>query len=516
MSVRSIQRRWFRRALALLAACWVVSACAAQDAALQARLEARAGELVSTVSAFYAARGYAPVWTGSPAALARADTLVYVLHTADRDGLRPASYDAARLTKQVQAMRQGQAVDAVGLEVRLSEALVRYVAHLTRGRVAPAALHAGWAPTRATPDLATAVQHVVASASLADALGALAPPYAGYRTLREALAHYRRLAQDGGWPALELDGLLAFGDRGDAVERLHRRLAITEAGVPMAADRLRMFGVATEAAVRAFQRRHGLEPDGIVGPQTRTALNVPVEVRIAQIETSLERWRWLPRPPEAQYLLVNSAGGRLAVVDEGRAVLAMDVIVGAPRTPTPLFHSAVEKVVLAPSWYIPASIAKAEILPRLRRDPGYLNRQGIRRLPGGGLRQEPGPRNPLGRLKFIAPNPFSIGLHDTPARHLFGRTDCAFSHGCIRLEKPVELATFMLRNDTTWTRARIEAVIAAWRETTIPVPHPVPVYVLYWTAWVDAEGTVHFRSDRDGTDAALRRALRQAETVTER
>ncbi|HMB94380.1 MAG TPA: L,D-transpeptidase family protein [Rhodothermales bacterium] len=485
--------------------------CVAQtDAALQGRIEARVAALPEGLAAFYQERGFAPLWTESPEGWQRAEVLLDVLQHAEQEGLMPEVYGAEALAAQVRAWSPGNREDPVrqaNLELTLSIALFRYVAHLAQGRVPPATLHTGWAGTQRDDEVLALVRGVVTSTPMTEALDQLSPPYAGYQALRAALAHYRQIQAADGWATVHLDGTLRLGDRGATVPRLRRRLAVTEDSVIVPLDDPDLFDETLEGTVRAFQKRHGLEVDGIVGPQTLAALNVPVEARIRQIEYSLERWRWLPHLPDAQHILVNVAGGRLHVVDEGQEVLTMKVIVGKPSTPTPLFHSEIQGVVLAPYWYVPASITRHEILPWLKRDPGYLARHDMRWMPGGQLRQDPGPRNPLGRLKFIFPNRYSVGLHDTSEPHLFARSACAFSHGCMRLEKPIELALYTLRRDTSWTRARLEATIHQWKETRIMLPAPIPVYVLYWTAWVDEHGTVQFRSDIYHHDQALQRAL---------
>ena len=435
----------------MLVAVWVPIACMAQTPpSLQDHLEARAAEWPDGLHAFYKERNFAPAWIGNADALKQAEELLAVVQASEQDGLVPDNYDAETLIAEVHRLQRGSQADAVhwlDLELNLTSVVFRYVSDLSQGHVSPSTLHAGWAETRRI-GLLTCVQEVVASPNLAEALKRVRPPYTGYTLLQGALAQYRQMQMAGGWPALHLEGTLRLGDRHATVSLLRRRLAVTEDSLVAFSGEPDLFDEALEGVVLAFQRRHGLEADGIVGPQTLGALNVPVEERIQQIEYSLERWRWLPQPPDAQYLLVNTAGGRLSVFEKGKEVLAMKVIVGKPRTSTPLFHGKIEGVVLAPYWYVPASIVRNEIRPRLKRDPGYLARHDMHWMANGQLRQDPGPRNPLGRLKFIFSNRYSVGLHDTSEPHLFERSDCMFSHGCIRLEKPIELALYTLRGDT--------------------------------------------------------------------
>lgn len=326
------------------------------------------------------------------------------------------------------------------------------------------------------------------------------------RLLEHALSAYRALEEAGGWSEVPNGPNLRWGDRGERVRAVRQRLTRSWDLAPTPADDDALFDQVLDDAVRRFQERHGLETDGIVGPRTRTAMNVPVEERIRQLVINLERIRAVPDSLGSRYAVINVPGFRLQVIEEGVAVLESKVIVGKPSTPTPLFSTEIVQVVPAPYWYVPASIARNEILPRLNGDPGYLERNGIRRLGGGTLRQDPGPRNPLGRLKFTIPNPHGVGLHDTSEPWLFARSERAFSHGCIRLEKPIEMALYVLRG-TEWTRAEIERAIDTWQQRVIQVPDPLPIYVYYWTAWVEPDGTVHFRSDIYGRDAERYRGL---------
>ncbi|HEX9671116.1 MAG TPA: L,D-transpeptidase family protein [Thermoanaerobaculia bacterium] len=229
------------------------------------------------------------------------------------------------------------------------------------------------------------------------------------------------------------------------------------------------------------------------------------ERRLRQVEINLERWRWLPRDLGRRHVVVDVAAFTVRAVEEGRTELATRAIVGRSYTKTPSFSSAVDRVVLNPSWHVPAGIAANEVLPRAHREPGYLRREGFRVLPGGAVVQDPGPRNALGRIKFVFPNPFTVYLHDTPARSLFERDTRTFSHGCIRIADPLELAVWALRGDPRWSRAAIEAAIAAGREREVRLAAPIPIHLVYWTAWVDEQGTLELRDDVYGRDEPLLR-----------
>jgi murein L,D-transpeptidase YcbB/YkuD len=298
-----------------------------------------------------------------------------------------------------------------------------------------------------------------------------------------------------------------------------------------------MFDRALEAAVRGFQRRHGLAPDGRVGEATLAALNVPVAERIRQLELNLERWRWLPADLGNRYIVVNLPGYDLRVVERQRGangdgettVMDMRTVVGRTELPTPAMSATITQIVLNPFWNIPADIAEKEMIPELAKDPAYLAKRQIKVLSREKgrhavdprkidwesegwrfeyrLRQEPGPRNSLGQLKFVLANPFGIYLHDTPKRSLFRQLKRAISHGCIRVEHPHELAAYLLAG-TQWSRDAIASVVASDKRKFIDLPGPVPVYLVYFTAWVDEDGNAQFRDDVYGDDAALDAALR--------
>jgi murein L,D-transpeptidase YcbB/YkuD len=316
------------------------------------------------------------------------------------------------------------------------------------------------------------------------------------------------------------------GDRGYAVVVLQHRLHATGDLTTWPPDSGDLFDEALAQAVRTFQQRHGLDADGIVGGDTRAALQVSVEERIRQLALNTERWHDLPEPLGPRYILINIPSFTLQVVENEQPVLSMRTVVGTPSRPTPLFRSMLTAVILNPAWDVPDRIAREEIVPLQRQEPAYLTTHHFTLLQGWGaethviaphtidwsqlsathfpyrLRQEPGSTNALGRIKFLVPNPFHVFLHDTPARSLFRQPVRASSHGCIRLEQPKALAAYLLRDDPTWTRARIDAAIAQGQQRTIALAAPLPVYVIYHTAWVDTVGTVHFRPDIYAYDTA--------------
>jgi lipoprotein-anchoring transpeptidase ErfK/SrfK len=342
---------------------------------------------------------------------------------------------------------------------------------------------------------------VEGDASGAGAIG----PYGTTAALEQALARVSAAASAGGWPTVGAGPTLERGATGDRVGRLRERLAASGDLVWIAASGARdgpgapgaeaSFDAALEQAVRRFQVRHGLAPDGRVGPETRAALDRSAAQRAAQIAANLEARRRLEAGLEPRFVLVNVPDYRLVVVDEHATTLTMAVAVGRPDWSTPPIDDRIERIVVNPAWNVPASIVSKELAPKLARDPGYLKRNGMVRLAGGGVRQRPGPRNPLGRLKFVFPNHAAIYLHDTPGQAVFDRRERDVSHGCLRLDDARALAELLLRDVPGWDRAQLDAAIATGRTEEIPLAAPIPIHVVYWTAWVDADGTLQLRKD---------------------
>jgi murein L,D-transpeptidase YcbB/YkuD len=351
--------------------------------------------------------------------------------------------------------------------------------------------------------------------------------------LQKALATYRDIEIAGGWTTIPDGPVLKPGMVDARVALLRERLARTGDLSPKARGDGEVFNDELVVAVKRFQRRHGLDVDGVAGPATLSALNVPVSRRIRQIVVNLERWRWLPQALGEYHVIVNIADFHLDCVEKGDTVHAGRVIVGRDYRRTPVFSDELSYIVFNPNWEVPNLIAVEDILPIVRKDPSYLERMGFDVLRGWGadekrydaasidwkavtkdnfpyrLRQKPGTTNALGRMKLMFPNRFSVYLHDTPARELFGKTERTFSSGCIRVERPIELATWLLSGDAAFDERGIRALLESGETRTVRLPRRVPIHLLYWTSWVDATGTVYFRRDIYGRDARLDAALRQ-------
>jgi murein L,D-transpeptidase YcbB/YkuD len=493
----------------------------------------RAQELVAR---HYQQTGFAPSWSDSDGPTAPVDSLVAVLRDAARDGLPPADYHTATIDSLVRRLRAPAAPAAqkralADLDLLCTDAFFLYGTHLLHGRVDPVELVPTWTLPRRHSALPAHLQTALNANTLRSTLADLRPSQPEYETFRRTLHRYRTIADQGGWPTIPDGPPLKEGRRDERVPllRTHLRLTGDLPGGASPPDPAR-FDDPLRQAVGRFQERHGLRADGVVGPATRAALNVPVESRIRQIAVNLERWRWLPPDLGNPHVLVNIADFWLRVVEHGDPVLQMRVVVGTQHRKTPVFSDRISYLVFNPYWHVPARIAAEDKLPLFQRTPALFDRLGYEAFQGWGadaapidgstidwdalsaddfpyrLRQKPGPTNALGRIKFMFPNPHDIYLHDTPTRWHFHRSRRDFSSGCIRVEHPTELAAYLLRHNRGWTPERIEAAFDNRDERGVILQRKVPIHLLYWTAWVE-NGTLHVRPDVYDRDAAVARAL---------
>lgn len=334
-------------------------------------------------------------------------------------------------------------------------------------------------------------------------IASLPPPYAGYDGLRRGLARYREIDADGGWSTLPSGPDLTLNAKGPRVVALRKRLAVEDKDVSTKDE---TFDRDLLDAVRRAQRRYGLKPSGIVSTQTLAALNVPVRDRVRQIMANMERWRWLPQDLAKDRIQVNIAAAVLTVFDGDTPVASMRAVTGRPGDETPMLQSSIHSIVINPPWNVPQSIATRELWPKQRANPGYFKRNGFKVIPldGGGnrLQQKAGPTSALGRLKFDFNNPYAVYLHDTPAQTTFARYDRLASHGCVRLERPVELADRLLGDSPTWGGG-VEDAIGKGDTVRAKLEKPVAVYLLYWTAFASANGQMNFRGDPYDWDGIL-------------
>lgn len=377
-------------------------------------------------------------------------------------------------------------------------------AHAVRaGRLDNSDFQKDWAMRPQAFDPLPSFRDAVAKDRLAAWIASLPPPYAGYDTLVAGLARYRKIAANGGWPVIGAGSELRLGGRGPQVAALRKRLAIEDSDVSANGD---TFDQSLLDAVRRAQRRYGLNPAGQVGAQTVASLNVPVGERVKQIKANMERWRWLPTELEKNRIQVNIAAAVLTVFDGDQPVTSMKAVTGRPGDETPMLTSTIHSIVLNPPWNVPSSIADKELWPKERANPGYLKRNGFRviEMEGGGRRlQQASENSALGRFKFDFDNPFAVYLHDTPAQAGFAKFDRLASHGCVRLEKPEDLARLLLRTTPEWPAEQIDTTLASGKTVRAKVADPVKVYLLYWTAFATPNGTMSFREDPYKWDGVL-------------
>ncbi len=491
------------------------------------------------VAGFYDARGGALAWTAAGRPTPQARALIAQLEAADGKGLHAGDYDGGRWAARVAALEAGRATpqQVADFDVALTVSAMRYVSDLHIGRVNPEQLgfHLDVEPKKY--DLSELLDGIAAADDVAARLDAVEPQYEYYRALQAALGRYRALVPKVAalQPLPEPAKSLEPGGTYDAMPRLAELLVLygdLPAGEQAAAGAT-TYGGPMVAAVKRFQERHGLAADGVAGKGTFRALNTPVAARLRQMELTLERWRWLAHEFGAPPIAVNIPAFQLrAFGREGDKVvpeLAMNVVVGKEYkgAQTPIFARPMKYLVFSPYWEVPPSIARNELLPKLAKDPGYAARNHYVIEGSGGrlpvdadslaavragrarIRQTPGTHNALGLVKFMFPNEFNVYLHSTPSQAAFAREERALSHGCVRVEKPLELAEFVLKDDPSWTREAIEAAMNAGEPRTVNLKTPIWVFILYGTAFVDEAGVVHFYRDVYGHDARLDAALKK-------
>jgi len=519
----------------------------AMHAAPEAIAGGQALQSPDLLQALYEDRDWRPIWfdeRGASSAL-KAQLFAALDRAADH-GLEPRHYHRDALFGLIEMRSAGADLAVLGdIELLASDGLLSLGSHLLHGKVDPETIDPGWLLQREVPDLfeALADGRGEGPVDLVVVLDDLAPRYEAYHRLRERLALQRQLVGNGPWPAIESGPLLRPGELDPRVSMIRQRLLflgdLTETD-QAAGEESNFYDDDLVQAVRTFQRRHGLEVDGIVGPRTLAELNISPAERVGQLRANLERWRWLPRDMGDEYLLVNIAAYSLHVRAGGEIVMTQRVVVGTPARRTPVFTGRMSYLVLNPSWEVPPRLAVQDVLPRIRADEDYLDNMGFSVLQGWGsderridpetvdwarlsarnfpyrLRQSPGPENALGQVKFMFPNRHNIYLHDTPARGLFGREERAFSSGCIRVEDADALTQWLLnQRSNIMSPERIRAVLDSGRETTVRLDRPLQVHLLYWTAWVDDQGGIQYRRDVYHRDLPLIAALHAAPVHTQ-
>jgi murein L,D-transpeptidase YcbB/YkuD len=492
------------------------------------------------VQKFYESYGYSLPWVKGMEPTAQAQQVIALLSKAEQEGLSAEDYDGPRWSDRLANLKpatgQPSEADAVRFDVALTVCVMRYISDLHIGKVNPKHFDFGLDVEAKKRDLPEFLKEdVVDATDLTGILAKVEPPYPGYQRTIQALHTYLEFAKEYEGKSLPaIQKTIAPGDSyPGGVPQLIRLLRLVgdlpaEANVP--ADET-VYQAPLVDAVKSFQRRHGRTPDGRITTQTLADLNVPLTRRVRQMQLTLERWRWLPVGLRSAPIVANIPEFRLRAYDENyKVALTMNVVVGkAYNHNTPVFSDTMKYVVFRPYWSVPYSIAKAEFLPRIASDPDYLAKKGfevvnnrqevvtsgtvtsemLAQLRAGKLfiRQTPGPKNSLGLVKFIFPNSYSVYMHDTPAQEFFAKSRRDFSHGCIRLEKPADLAVWVLRDNPGWDVDRVRRAMNESPNQQVNLARPIPVLIVYGTVIVTEDGLVHFYDDIYGHDAALEKVL---------
>lgn len=482
------------------------------------------------LAAVYERRGYAPAWYGRD----NAQELIAELGRGVAQGFLPQDFLLPLLLELQEEARSEDPSDIAAFDLVATDAAIRLVHHLVFGKVDPAAVDDAWNFDRPVferdpADVLNAALDGDGFAALMDKVHIDAP---SYQALVDALALYRAIAAEGGWPEVPDRAVLRPGMTDPAIPLLRERLAREGVDLPRSLAAATPSASATDtryddtlvAAVKAFQARHGLEADGIVGRDTFLSLNRTAAERVDQLRLSLERARWIMRDLDDEFVIVNIAAARTFLVRQD-AVWTTRSVTGSAYRQTPVFRDEIEYIEFNPTWTVPASIFQKDKLPLIRKDLQYLSRNDYDVVassdrspinpatvdwsapsPPVTLVQRPGPGNALGRVKFMFPNKHAVYLHDTNDPGLFDRNERNLSSGCVRLEYPFELAALLLEGRPDWTPARLQEILESGKTTRVQLEEPMPVLLTYWTAWIE-DGVVHFREDPYGRDGPLLEAL---------
>ena len=489
---------------------------------------------------FYLQRLFEPVWIERENFLSEARQMIDAILEAEKEGLNPKDYHVDKLTSIVETISRNNSAGIklnperlVDLELLLTDSYLLYGSHLLNGRVNPETYDPEWKIEYGETNILEILKKAAATGRIPESLSDLKPTHSRYAKLREARFKYQKIANNGGWPEIDSGPSMKTGAKDARIAQVRKRLEIE--GYPSSSfpDDPTIYDKDLQPTVVAFQRHYGLEPDGVIGPVTINAMNVPAPQRVRQISLAMERWRWLPRDLGTNYIRVNIANFKLAVIENEESVLDMRVIVGRTYRQTPVFSGKMTYLVLSPYWNVPYNIAVKDKLPYIKKDPEYLIKNNMKVFTGWGadakqldpktidwvtltgknfnywLRQDPGPGNALGRIKFMFPNKYNVYLHDTPSQELFDRAVGTFSSGCIRVAKPIELAVYVLKDNGEWNKKSILDTIEKREEKTVRLKKPIPVYLIYSTVLVNEDGSLDFRDDIYNRDKKLDEAMRE-------
>lgn len=498
---------------------------------------------------FYGDRDYKLAWFRDNELIPEAEKFLAAIDNASHEGLDPKNYRVVDISKLLKQYEQLEPSDSTRLElqkqidVSLTASYFNYASDFYRGRLNPREEDGlTWDVKKNKIKLHKALQTILKERESTYPYYEFEALHAGYTRLRDKLQEYRALQEKGGWPKIDLGKrkTIEKGDSAKAVLALRKRLN-PEQQLNAQDPKMLVYDAKLVDQVKNFQMLNGLKEDGVLGGNTLERLNIPVEDRIRQIMINMERWRWIPKRmvPKSlpqKYIWVNIPEYKLHIYEDPdgdpdaerqyKEVMDMRVIVGKTMHSTPIFSDKLEFVVMAPYWNVPNTIVEAEIKPKMVSNPGWLASNNMEvvtrdkaRTPVSPydidwssvtqnnfkylVRQKPGPKNSLGMIKFLFPNEYAVYLHDTPADALFNQTSRDFSHGCVRVQYPVELAKYLLKDMPQWNESKIRQTMTSGDETWVTLPNKVQVYIVYFTSWVDDEGQIHFRDDIYGHDKDL-------------
>ncbi len=481
-----------------------------------------------TVFQFYFNNLFESIWNND-----MASELIQVVSNCGNEGLNPSDYHLDAL-ETLFAKSDKTAVESAEFELLLTDSFILLASHMISGKVDPQRIDTNWKAVRREGDPVEIFKKALESGDIVGSLYALRPRYKGYARLMDKLALHRRIAEQGGWDEVPEGITLKLDIEDDRVVVIKKRLRSTGDLKNETEEDSRVYDIKLQEAVTSFQRRHGLADDGNIGKVTLEALNIPIEGRIIDIMINLERCRWLPQDLGEHHVMVNIPAFVMEVIKGNELMLEMDVAVGKPFRETPVFSAKMIYLVFNPYWTVPPTILAQDIIPAQSKNPNYLKNLNIRVLNNKGvevspaeidwntanlknfpyqLRQDPGPNNALGEVKFIFPNPFNVYMHDTNHRELFVKSDRALSSGCIRLSKPLDLASYLLASQQDWSETRLREILKSQQNYTIPLVNPLNVHLQYWTSFIDENGVHNFRKDIYNRNDKVYKALMEAPRV---
>ncbi|PRY99952.1 murein L,D-transpeptidase YcbB/YkuD [Marinilabilia salmonicolor] len=473
---------------------------------------------IPSVIKTYRNRNYNPVWERRQ----DIDDLITAIKQSYDHGLSPSDYHISIL-EQMSIARTAE--EKVLRDIILTDAFLLLTSHIISGKTDPKTRNAQWHVVKSERNPITYIDDI-SKEPLLPVLERLYPMHINYDLLKQQLEKYRKIEAEGGWPEISLGAMLKPGMSDPRIPQIKARLRVTGEYNSYVDQENNTYDDELQKSVVKFQKKHGIEALGNIGPETTIAMNTPVKERIKTLEVNLERWRWLPAEFSQYYVLVNIANFELEIIDNKQQINHQKVIVGRAYRKTPVFKSVMEYLDINPTWTVPPTILRNDLVPEIQKNVRYLTDKNITVFsPDGKMlnpdsvnwnsnsvfsytyRQKPGKSNALGRIKFMFPNTYNVYLHDTPTRELFNRTERAFSSGCIRVEKPIELAELLLADQGKWSQTSIKKAIETNKTQTIRLTRKPEVYLLYWTAWIDQEGNHHFSKDIYDRDHSIYIAL---------